>query len=693
MYLVNYSFLKNKLGDTMKNKKLILQKHGFTLIELLAVIIILAVIALIATPIVFNVIDNVKENAFKSNINGLLETIRLYTIATPMEQVYELRNGHLTNEKGEELPYRGDSIEYGMFYVNEDFSSSVIVYNNHYCGKKSFASNNITVTKVASLADCDDSYEIGDSIVLSDGSEWNVLKDSKNGYVTLLSRYNLKYENNQFVQDSTDNQYASVNGFVFDEANHRDQNDTYCTATYMGCNKYEKDNATVFSDSSIKQEIDKYKQQLLETSQIPQNSIVRLITLDELENVGCDSNGRLNVGNCHNAPQWITSTASYWTMEGKSNINTNDVWYVGNNRELSYDMAARITDGVGYGLRPVIEIPKVLLEKSNNSQPTEKPDTTYAVWIWYNDAKNIIANQDSIQYSVNLLKENKINTIYLSLDPDNIGQYKGYIEQANKNNIRVYALFGDPNFIFATQESDIIKGNMDKIAQFNNAYDGIAHIEGIHYDVEYWGAKKDGQACPEGQSEEAKRCFAKINFVEFTRKAKEYAVKKNLLVEYDLTVYTTNLTTFYDTDGVEKNVLDAILPNVDGITLMTYGNSPKNTCPSIIRKGDIQYSSTDPVLTVDKTYIEKINEYGIELIVGQEIPVFKNTYDEIKDDIIMANTYFPEYQNGEKNDYIYNKEFISRMMYEIRDELTSNSAKKVGFAFHDYNWLVSLIES
>ena len=35
----------------MKNKKI-----GFTLIELLAVIIVLAIIALIATPIIFNVI-------------------------------------------------------------------------------------------------------------------------------------------------------------------------------------------------------------------------------------------------------------------------------------------------------------------------------------------------------------------------------------------------------------------------------------------------------------------------------------------------------------------------------------------------------------------------------------------------------------------------------------------------------------
>ena len=38
-------------------------KNGFTLIELLAVIVILAVIALIATPIVLGIINDSKESA------------------------------------------------------------------------------------------------------------------------------------------------------------------------------------------------------------------------------------------------------------------------------------------------------------------------------------------------------------------------------------------------------------------------------------------------------------------------------------------------------------------------------------------------------------------------------------------------------------------------------------------------------
>ena len=44
----------------MKNKK------GFTLIELLAIIVILAIIAVITTPIILNIIENAKKGAFIS---------------------------------------------------------------------------------------------------------------------------------------------------------------------------------------------------------------------------------------------------------------------------------------------------------------------------------------------------------------------------------------------------------------------------------------------------------------------------------------------------------------------------------------------------------------------------------------------------------------------------------------------------
>ena len=57
----------------MKNKK---KRKGFTLIELLAVIIVLAIIALIATPIIFNVIENAKLKSLENSCYGLIDAVR-----------------------------------------------------------------------------------------------------------------------------------------------------------------------------------------------------------------------------------------------------------------------------------------------------------------------------------------------------------------------------------------------------------------------------------------------------------------------------------------------------------------------------------------------------------------------------------------------------------------------------------------
>lgn len=51
---------------------------GFTLIELLAVIVILAIIALIATPIVLNLIEKARQGAAQDSAYGVRKTAQLY---------------------------------------------------------------------------------------------------------------------------------------------------------------------------------------------------------------------------------------------------------------------------------------------------------------------------------------------------------------------------------------------------------------------------------------------------------------------------------------------------------------------------------------------------------------------------------------------------------------------------------------
>jgi prepilin-type N-terminal cleavage/methylation domain-containing protein len=57
-----------------------MKKNGFTLIELLAVIVILAVIALIATPIIMNAINDARKGSVKDAAYGVAKAVE-YSIA------------------------------------------------------------------------------------------------------------------------------------------------------------------------------------------------------------------------------------------------------------------------------------------------------------------------------------------------------------------------------------------------------------------------------------------------------------------------------------------------------------------------------------------------------------------------------------------------------------------------------------
>jgi len=54
-----------------------MNKKGFTLIELLAVIVILAIIALIATPIILGIIRDSRQNSAARAVEGYADAVRL----------------------------------------------------------------------------------------------------------------------------------------------------------------------------------------------------------------------------------------------------------------------------------------------------------------------------------------------------------------------------------------------------------------------------------------------------------------------------------------------------------------------------------------------------------------------------------------------------------------------------------------
>ena len=102
-----------------------MNKKGFTLIELLAVIVILAIIALIATPIVLNIIKDSRENTIKINFDNLRHSMELYYMDNVLKEDIEFpkRIDFPTNEL--EIKGKQPDSGFGIIYENGKILLSV----------------------------------------------------------------------------------------------------------------------------------------------------------------------------------------------------------------------------------------------------------------------------------------------------------------------------------------------------------------------------------------------------------------------------------------------------------------------------------------------------------------------------------------------------------------------------------------
>ena len=117
----------------MKNKK------GFTLIELLAVIIILAVIALIATPIVLNVVDNARKSANKDSAYGLLDSAKLYYMESLLDESKSLSGNLITK-----INVSGRKPDSGTVYINNKGETALAVVYDKTCFTKNYEDADLT---------------------------------------------------------------------------------------------------------------------------------------------------------------------------------------------------------------------------------------------------------------------------------------------------------------------------------------------------------------------------------------------------------------------------------------------------------------------------------------------------------------------------------------------------------------------
>lgn len=76
------------------------RKRGFTLVELLAIIVILGIIALIATPMTLNVINSVQKGAAERSAGNYIKAIET-TVSASLLSGEEIKDGlYTTDENG-----------------------------------------------------------------------------------------------------------------------------------------------------------------------------------------------------------------------------------------------------------------------------------------------------------------------------------------------------------------------------------------------------------------------------------------------------------------------------------------------------------------------------------------------------------------------------------------------------------------
>ncbi len=325
-----------------------MKKKAFTLIELIAVLVIMAILALIVTPLVMNIIRKARISADKRSVDVYGRSIELAIAG------YLLDTGKFPTEVSQlTIEYSGSQVVCETTQINSD--SSVYLAGCTVAGRSTgdykYGSDKSPTYTV---------YTIGNQVTYNNNNYY-VIKDSgaKESTVTLLKAEPLNVaEVNQFGAGHV-NRYTISSVETAHDSNGYGGMAYYTSETcgyvngswvYDGC-------TTDYAQSEVKYVVDAWK-----TAKAPAASDARLITLEDLKSLGY-SDDCIQSGRCSKsaeAPSWLHINPFYWTSS-PTNGSSSTVWSV-NSNVLRDDI---VGNGVGV-VRPVITISKSLISSTGN---------------------------------------------------------------------------------------------------------------------------------------------------------------------------------------------------------------------------------------------------------------------------------------------------------------------------------------
>ena len=95
------------------------KNKGFTLVELLTVIVILALIALIATPIILNVINDAKKQAAKDSAYGYMDAVEKYIVSSELEDESIQDGTYRVEDLNKKISVKGSTPDNGNIEIKE----------------------------------------------------------------------------------------------------------------------------------------------------------------------------------------------------------------------------------------------------------------------------------------------------------------------------------------------------------------------------------------------------------------------------------------------------------------------------------------------------------------------------------------------------------------------------------------------
>ena len=316
-------------------------KKGFTLIELLAVIVILAIIALIATPIILGIINDAREESNERSVELYASAVRNGIAAYQLREGKEVLPGtyNETNKLPFEPEYDG-KVDCENVIISETGKVSLdkCTVNG---GTKEYSygiEEESAVAKACTIERQDESkYSVGDVVTceLSESiDKFYVIEEAE------LTATTIQMLTEKNIHTTTYRQSDSAGTVAFSSGSY-----------WVGEAIYPAD---VYNNNSLLYPIIEEYVSYLNTKLT--GAIGSLLTYSQAKTLGCDN----SVGNCsanninggpatNPAPTWVYST-SYWTGSADDTVS---VWIVNSTGGFgSGDYAS----GVAYGVRPVITI-------------------------------------------------------------------------------------------------------------------------------------------------------------------------------------------------------------------------------------------------------------------------------------------------------------------------------------------------